>query len=191
MKPFTSLRTLMALTVIAGLSACGGSNTYQLGGNITGLTQNGLVLSNGGVTLPVSAGSIGFLFPDKLKYGTIFDVQIQTQPAHQVCAVSGAKGSAGTTSTPAGFVVCSLNKVSIGGTVTGLTTDGLTLTKGSDTLVIAANATGFTFLGRVSYNTSYGVTVLKQPTGKTCSVGNAAGTITTDAAVTNITVTCV
>lgn len=190
MKPFTSLRTLMALTVLTGLAACGGSNTYQLGGNVTGLSQDGLVLSNGGVTLQVTAGSIGFLFPDKLKYGTLFDVQVQTQPAHQLCAVSGAKGSAGTTSTTAGFVVCSLNSFTVGGSITGLTTDGLQLTNGSDTLLVGANATTFVMSQRVSFGTSYGIAILKQPTGKTCSITNPAGTIATDANVTNITITC-
>ena len=191
MKPFTSSRALAALTLIAGLSACGGSNTYQLGGIVLGLSQNGLVLSNGGATLPVVAGSTGFLFPDKLKYGALFDVQIQTQPAHQLCGVSNGKGSAGTTSTSNVVVSCALNNVTVGGNIGGLTTEGLQLTNGSDTLLVGANATTFVMSQRVSFGSSYGIAILKQPTGKTCSVGNPAGTITTDAAVTNITITCV
>lgn len=191
MKPFTSSRALAALTLIAGLSACGGSNTYQLGGVVLGLSQSGLVLSNAGVTLPVTAGATGFLFPEKLKFGALFDVQVQTQPAHQVCTVGNAKGSAGTTSTSNAIVSCALNSFTIGGTISGLTTDGLQLTNGTDTVLIAANATNFVMLQRVFFGSSYGVAVLKQPTGKTCSVSNAAGTIATDANVTNIAVTCV
>ncbi|MEN9865413.1 MAG: hypothetical protein RL748_1003, partial [Pseudomonadota bacterium] len=188
-KPFTSTRTLLAASLIATLSACGGSNTYQLGGSVVGLTQDGLVLSNGSNTLAVSAGASGYLFPDKLKYGAVFDVQIKTQPAHQTCGINGAKGSAGTTSSTAGLVSCSLNTNTIGGTISGLTAAGLKLTNGGDTQEIAANSTTFT-MSRVPYGIAYGVTVLQQPTGKTCSVSSGIGTMG-DVAITNIVVSCV
>lgn len=190
MKPFTSSRALAALILIAGLSACGGSNTYQLGGSVIGLTQNGLVLANAGTSLPVAAGSTGFLFPEKLKYGALFDVQVTTQPAHQLCGVSNAKGSAGTTSTTNGVVVCTLNSFTVGGTISGLTVEGLQLTNGNDTLTVVANATTFVMSQKVSFGSSYGVTILRQPTGKICSTGNQSG-IMADTAITNITVTCV
>lgn len=190
MKPFTSTRALLATALIAGLSACGGSNTYQLGGNVVGLSQDGLVLSNGSSTLAISAGAVGYLFPDKLKYGAVFDVQIKTQPAHQTCSIAGAKGSAGTTSSTGGLVSCSLNSNTLSGTTTGLTSDGLKLTNGSDTLTVAANTSAFTFAGRVPYGSAYGVTILQQPTGKTCSVTNGTGTMG-DVAITNISITCI
>ncbi|MES2951198.1 MAG: hypothetical protein V4858_21910 [Pseudomonadota bacterium] len=67
---------------------------------------------------------------------------------------------------------------SVGGTVSGLgATSGLTLVNGSETLVVAANATGFTFANKVQQNATYNVSVGKQPTGLICSVISATGTV--------------
>jgi hypothetical protein len=82
-----------------------------------------------------------------------------------------------------------LNSYSIAGTVNNLTGDGLVLTNGGDNLAVTATSTAFTFAGLVSDGSSYGVAVLTQPAGQTCTVTN--GTAVMGAAnVTNIVVTC-
>ena len=85
-----------------------------------------------------------------------------------------------------------LNQFLVGGTISGLTADGLVLTNGTTggTFPAASGTTSFTFAAPVVYGTTYGVTVLTQPTGLFCSVTNGAGTMG-DAGVTNIAVNCV
>lgn len=78
----------------------------------------------------------------------------------------------------------------IGGTITGLTSNGLVLqNNGSDNLSVNANASNFTFSQAIPRGTSYHVTVLSQPTFQTCTVTNGTGTdVTTN--IDSVTVTC-
>lgn len=80
---------------------------------------------------------------------------------------------------------------SIGGSVTGLLgATGLSLLQGAETLPVAANATAFTFLNKVTQNGSYNVSIATQPVGTTCSVSRATGTVAM-AAVQSIAIDCV
>ena len=66
----------------------------------------------------------------------------------------------------------------VGGTVSGLGS-GLSLTlqnNGGDNLTISANQS-FVFPASISPNAAYNVTVSNQPTGQTCVVSNASGSI--------------
>jgi hypothetical protein len=81
-------------------------------------------------------------------------------------------------------------KVTIGGTIVGLSGAGLVLqNNGGDDLAVSANGT-FSFKTTVDAGTPYNVTALAQPTGPSqlCSIANAAGTATSN--VTSVTVTC-
>lgn len=203
MKLSTFLRPLLALTLAASLAACGGgTKSYVLGGTVSGLTDPGLVLANGSTTLtlaPVTvvnndgststAAAFNFAFPDKLAYGSVFNVTVQTNPAHQSCGTSANAGSAGTTASNAIIVICTRNSYTVGGTVTGLSTTGLVLTNGSDTLTVASAAAGFTFAGRVNDSAAYGVTILTQPVGQTCVVSSGSGVVN-GANVNSVAVTC-
>ena len=78
----------------------------------------------------------------------------------------------------------------VGGSVTGLSASGLTLTdNGGATLAIASGATTFTFAAPLPAGAGYDVAVSSQPTGQTCSVSSAAGTVSGN--VTTVNVTCV
>lgn len=77
----------------------------------------------------------------------------------------------------------------LGGTITGLTATGLTLTNGSQSVSPAADATTFTFPTALASGAAYAVTVSAQPTGLTCSVTNGSGTIAS-ANVTSVQVKC-
>lgn len=77
----------------------------------------------------------------------------------------------------------------VGGTVSGLTGSVVLQNNGGDNLTVSANGP-FTFSTALNNSTAYAVTVLTQPTGQTCSVGNGAGTVS-GANVTNITVICI
>ncbi len=78
----------------------------------------------------------------------------------------------------------------VGGTITGLTSDGLVLqNNGGDNLNIASGETGFTFTTSIIDGGSYVVTVATQPTGKGCTVTNGSGTVS-GTNVTNVNINC-
>lgn len=81
---------------------------------------------------------------------------------------------------------------SIGGEVSGLAA-GASVTlqdNNGDNLTLAADQ-GFTFAKPVDEGAAYAVTVLSQPVGETCLVGNGVGTVDSSADnVTDVTVTC-
>ena len=79
---------------------------------------------------------------------------------------------------------------SLGGTISGLTSSGLTLVNGADVVSPAANATTFTFPTYLARKVTYLVTVSAQPAGLQCIVANGTGTMD-NVAVTNVAVTCV
>jgi hypothetical protein len=217
-----SILALCALTLAAGLSACGGgSSAYTIGGTVTGLQYGPLVLVTNGMEVAIepqagatSSSVVNYSFPKQLEYGEAYDVTLKTttdasgtlvfqQPPHQVCSASTVPGTrtadtAGRLANINAAFVCSLASHTIGGTVTGLAADNLVLTNGSTggTVALAKDATTgaypttFLFSTPVTYKQTYGVTVLTQPTGQTCTVNNGVGEMG-DVAVTTIEVACV
>lgn len=168
-------------------------------------------------------------FPTQIEYGETYDVLPKViaattsttattkYPLHQTCAVSGTypynlptSGTAGQLAKIQIYYVCSLNAYPLTGKVVGLksTATGLTLANGSGVAPVAVTPVTDTTatttdvaltMYPVTYNTTYGVTVLTQPVGQTCVVtgganGNGTGTMN-DAAeaaggVSNLLVTC-
>lgn len=183
------LRSSVALACALSLAACGGSSgSLLLGGSIFGLTKPGLVLQNkGGAPLTISAGQTTFSFPELLGNDQDFDVTIQTQPTAAVCSMAFGKGRTGAYNVTSVQVSCITNSYTLGGNVSGLDVDGLVLVNGSDRLAVPANAGSFTFANKVFDGAPYGVTVLTQPSGRTCSVANGAGTMTGPVATVQVT----
>lgn len=211
---FKFLRPALAIALALTLGACGGKASFTIAGTASGLKYQGLVLNSNGMDLNVAPATptatvavppVSFAFPNSISYGEVYEVSVKAQPAHQNCVVGAfadstgkvtgaAKDTAGRLSTIDVGVMCSVNAYSIGGTIKGLTTDGLKLTNGSDPGTVTVTATGsdvaFIFPNLVPYGTTYGVTVLAQPTDAFCTVSpNGTGTMG-DAAVADIVVTC-
>ncbi|MDZ5631854.1 hypothetical protein [Janthinobacterium sp. GMG1] len=184
------LRPLAALLLTLGLAACGGKASYEVSGTISGLNNEGLILVNGGDPLPVPAGKTGFTFAKRIDYGTDYNITVQTQPAHMTCSISGGSGSAGHYINISAAVSCFQNTYTLGGTVSGLTVDGLVLINGSATTTVAKDATTFT-MGSVAYGDTYGVSVSVQPKGLQCVVqpGTEKGTMG-EANVTTVKIAC-
>jgi hypothetical protein len=167
---------------------------FTLGGTISGLTTSGLVLANGSDTLIVSANAASFTMPTTVNFGSAYTLTVQTQPTGLTCSFStgGNVGvSAGTM--PASDVsnvalVCSPQSFALGGTVSGLSSGTLVLANGTDMLSVTANG-AFQMPSPVAYGSTYTITVATQPTGLTCTVGNATNSMPASA-VTNVTVTC-
>ncbi|NEX63977.1 hypothetical protein [Noviherbaspirillum galbum] len=183
-----SARTLATLMLSSALAACGGSShDAGISGTISGLTTGPLILYNGFNSINLGEGSTGFAFGTRLPLGTVYNVSITSVPSTLSCAVNNASGVA-TGDVNNVQVVCVPNN-NLGGTVTGLRTSGLALTNGSDTVSVPANATSFVFSRRVGQGYPYGVTILTQPTGQTCSLANAVGTMGV-ADINSVQVTC-
>ena len=186
------------ILISTGLAGCGGGDdssspapTYTVGGSISGLSAGGLVLANGTDTVSPVSGATSFTFPTAHVSGTSYAVTVQSQPTALTCAVAptGGSGTISSANVTNVQVSCTANTYSIGGTISGLTTGGLVLENGSDTLSPAANAATFTFATKLTSGATYAVTVETQPFGLSCQVSNATGTVPS-AAVTNVNVTC-
>ena len=202
MKSLT-LRSSVALACALSLAGCGGSSgNLLLGGRISGLTRDGLVLqNNGGTPLVVPANSSVYSFPELLGNDKDFNVTIKSAPASAVCTIPNNKGKTGAFNVTTVDVFCITNAYELGGTISGLgDATGLVLVNGAERQDIRAGATSFTmthlnadgsyFSGKVADGSPYGVTILTQPAGRSCTVLNGVGTMGA-APVNNVQVNCV
>jgi hypothetical protein len=219
-RPALALAVSLALASCGG----GGKETFPITVTVTNVQYAGLILASNGqevaVPVPAKAGDpVVVNFPHSLDYGTYYNVVPKggtnigggSQPLHQNCAsggypreygTAGQTASIGSARTAAIEVVynCSINAYPLGGNVTGLTSGNLTLINGSNDQVTIAGSTTttplpFTFQRAIPFGTSFGVTVLTQPDGFTCTVAKGVGEMreAQEAAkgVNDVTVTCV
>ncbi|HEU5435149.1 MAG TPA: hypothetical protein VFU95_01925 [Telluria sp.] len=200
------LRTGAALACALTLASCGGSGgSLLLGGTVYGLTKDGLVLQNNGANdLTVAANATTFYFTNLIGNDTDYNVTIKSSPSSAVCKVnSGGTGRSSTYDVTTVIIVCATNTYNLSGSVSNLTGDGLVLINGQDRVAVPKGATSFTFTtsttasngtttfaGKVGDGSPYGVTVLTQPTGQTCTVTNGTATMGS-ADVNNVQVNCI
>lgn len=189
------LRAGAALACAAALSACGGSSgELLLGGVYTGVTKPGLVLLNGdGNRLEITPvaggnGSGSFYFNDLVGSDDEYDVKVAAMPDNvSACPVVNGKGRAAFNITNV-QVNCVFKTHALKGTVANLKGDGLVLVNGADKVAVAPGATEVA-MAVVAEDAPYGVAVLQQPAGQTCTVANGSGTMGKND-ITNLTVTC-
>jgi hypothetical protein len=162
---------------------------HSLGGTVSGLSGSGLVLADGSHTIAVNNDAASFTFGAILTATSAYAVTVQTQPTSQTCSVANGSGSTGTADVANVVVTCADQSYQLGGSVTGLTTSGLVLANGSDTVAVGANATTFTLPSLVATGSSYVVTVKTQAMGEACSVAKGASTMPASD-VTTVAVTC-
>lgn len=186
---------LAPIAVVLAVAGCGGKASFTVGGSITGLTNPGLVLTNnGGDRITVPSGATSYSFPNSIEYGNEYTIVIEKHPAHQTCGAANGtstlKGAAGYTETISVPLVCLVNKYKLSGTVSGLTAAGLVIANGNGTeLPIAKDATAFAYPDEIASQTTYGLAVITQPTGLTCTITNGTGTMQ-DAPVTTVAIAC-
>ena len=172
------------------------TNTFSIGGTVSGLAGSGLVLqNNGGDDLAIAADG-GFIFATDLADGSAYSVSVQTQPADlsQTCTVANASGTLMGADVSNIEVTCSTNQFTIGGTISGLDGNGLLLqNNAADNLVATVNGP-FTLPTALVDGSDYNVTlfVLVQPgaPSQSCTLSNGSGTLA-GADVTNVAVNCV
>jgi hypothetical protein len=169
------------------------TNTYVVGGTITGLSGAGLKLQNNSIDdTPISANGT-FRFKTEIVDGQTFNVSISTQPAGQLCHVANNSGTG--TIHGADFldvqIECGTRK--IGGTATGLVGTLVLQNNGGDDLNVVGSPDGspvqFSFSTKLYDGANYSVSVATQPQGQNCTISSTSGTVS-GADVTNVSVSC-
>lgn len=183
----------IAATNVTNVAITCVTNTYAVGGLVTGLAGGGLTLQdNSGDDLTVAANGT-FVFPSKIASGGGYAVSIKTQPtaASQTCTATNGTGAVAGADITSAAITCVTNTYSIGVSVSGLVGSGLILQdNGADNLGISGNGS-FTFAAPIASGANYAVTILTQPTSpaQICSVGAAGGPVTSTN-VSSVAVTC-
>jgi hypothetical protein len=196
----TILRSGIALACALGLAACGGGGDLPLTGQVQGVTEPGLVLqNNGGSDLAVGVNPntgtySSFQFPNVSTDDT-FNITVKAVPSNvDHCTPVNASGHANYYTIAQIGISCVPKTHALTVQVKGLTTSGLVLVNGADKVAVQPNQTSVS-MAVVDQDANYGVTVLTQPTGQSCTVtgggdaNNGSGKVgATD--VTNVVVTC-
>jgi hypothetical protein len=206
MKSLT-LRSSIALACALSVAGCGGgSGNLLLAGSVQGLNRDGLILQNGSEELAVPNGSSTFSFTQLLGNDQDFEVKVKQNPSAATCSVTNGKGRTSTFNITSVIVTCVTFAYDIGGEVKGLAgaTGPLVLVNGQDRMTIMTDGP-FTMTpvtnpvaaaepnyapGRVLVGLPYGVSVLTQPTGRTCTVTNGSN-LMPESNVDTIKVKCV
>ena len=167
------------------------TNTYTIGGTVSGLTAGKQVTLNNNSANPTTVAANGtFTFSTPVAFGGAYAVAVGTQPVGQTCTVANGSGTNVAANVTNVAVTCTTNTYTISGTVSGLVaTQGVTLANnGANSTVVNANG-NFSFSVPVGYGTNYAVTVGTQPTGETCRITGGSGANVT-ANVSSVVVTC-
>jgi hypothetical protein len=184
------------------------SMPYTIGGTISGYTGTGLALRLNGQTGAVyntspATGANNFGFTAGLATGATYAVTISAQPTPtQVCGIgSGGTGTVAAADVTNVVVNCvDIAAYTVGGTVTGLTGAGLSLsmrytgagapgTVSVATASVAAGAINFGFAETIPATGVFDIGILTQPVGQTCVLRRARGASPQN--VTNVAVICV
>jgi 6-phosphogluconolactonase (cycloisomerase 2 family) len=163
------------------------TNTYSVGGTVSGLVGTMVLQDNNGDNLTFAANGT-FTFVTQVANGSPYSVTVFTHPVGQSCSVVAGTGSIALANVTNVTVTCAASTYTIGGTVTGLSGSMVLQNNGGDNLTVAVNGP-FTFATTVAYGNPFNVTVLTQPSGQTCTISSGSGTIGT-ANVTNVLVNC-
>ncbi len=170
------------------------TNSFSVGGTVSGLSGTNLVLQiGGGNNLAIGANG-SFIFSNAVSRGSSYNVTVLTQPSGpvQTCNVTNGYGASITGNVTNIQVACFNTAVTytIGGMVSGLSGKGLVLQDNSgDNLSVSASG-GFTFPTAIAKGSTYSVTVLAQPSSpsQNCVVTGGGGTASAN--ITGIQVTC-
>lgn len=187
------LRAGVALACALGLAACGGGNgDLLLQGSISGITKDGLILTNnGGDDLAVLANATSFQFSRAVSTDDEFNIEVKAKPSNvDTCTVTNGKSRANYYTIAQVSIACIIKKHPLDIKIEGLTTNGLAVVNGTDRKDVPANTT-VQKMEPVYEDGAYGVTILQQPAGQTCAVINGSGTMgSTDTNNNNVVVRC-
>jgi len=158
------------------------TNTFTVGGDVSGLAGSGLVLQNNVGDDFVVAADGGFAFATPLDDGSDYNVTVLTQPTNlsQTCAVTNDSGTLAGVNVTNVAVTCVTDTFTVSGIVAGLAKgkNAILQNNNGDDLEVTSNG-GFTFTTPLSDGSTYDVTVVPPPTcpSATCTISNGSGTL--------------
>lgn len=169
------------------------TNSYAVGGAVSGLAGAGLVLENNAADDLSIVHTGTFAFATPIASGKPYAVTVKTQPTvpGQTCTSAAASGTITNAAITTVAIACTTNTYTVGGTVSGLVGTGLVLQDNAgDDLTISGNG-GFKFATPVASGRTYAVTVKTQPGNplQSCTVGGGSGAVTS-ANIGNVAVAC-
>lgn len=169
----------------------GGVDTHTVGGTLSGLQGTGLVLANLGSDELALPGDGAFVFGNAWTAGSIYLVEVATQPVGQTCVVDNGAGTlAGDVSDV--LVTCStdpgVDTFSVGGSVSGLVGTLVLMNHGTETLDLSSDG-AFAFATAWTDGSSYSVAIDSQPANQSCVLSGGTGIID-GADVDDIAVAC-
>lgn len=121
--------------------------------------------------------------------GMAYSVSIKSEPAGFSCSLDKNTGKVGTSDIKNIGVTCSVQSFALSGSINGLTTSGLVLVEGADSLTLPSNAATFSMPTPIAFRSNYIVSIAHQPLGGKCAITNGAGTVPATA-VSNVVVSC-
>lgn len=183
-------------TVVAGdvstVTVNCSTTSFTIGGTVTGLDGTGLELKNNdGTALPINANGT-FAFPTPIADDGAYAVTVTGQPTNktQECVATSASGNVAGADVTSVVITCTTTKFTVGGSVTGLEAgESVALeNNGGDDVTVNQDGT-FTFGTAIASGAGYDVKVDHAPPGKTCTVTDGSGTVTTGK-IENVVVAC-
>ena len=133
------------------------TNTYNVGGTISGLTGTVVLRDNNTDDLTLAANGV-FTFAAQVADGSPYSVTVLTQPTGQGCSVASGIGTIAAANVTNPAIACAIDTFTIGGTVSGLNGNMHLQNNNSDDLNTAVNGP-FTFATAVAYGNPYSVTL--------------------------------
>jgi 6-phosphogluconolactonase (cycloisomerase 2 family) len=169
------------------------TDTFTIGGTVSGLSGSGLVLSlNGGNDKSIAAGG-SFTLAPAIASGSAYAVSVVTQPngPPQTCTLANASGTVGAAAITNVSVTCTTKTYAVGGYVAGLLGSGLALSYNGGAPQAVSRNGYFSVASGIATGVTYNVTIAAQPTGpaQTCTLNNGGGTVGI-ANVASVTVYC-
>ena len=151
---------------VTNVSIVCASQTYTVGGTVSGLVGSGLVLrNNGGNSLSI-AGNGAFTFTAALASGSGYVVTVLTQPSSptQLCTVASGTGTVSNANVTSVGVTCVTSSFTVGGTVSGLAAGASLVLRnnGGNDLTVTSSGS-FAFTTPLASGATYAVTVSTQP----------------------------
>ena len=149
------------------------SQSFTVGGTITGLNGTVVLQNNGGDDLTLSQNG-SFNFDTKIAKGSEYFVSVKTHPLPLTCSASSNRGII-RSDVSSVSVVCSKKTYLLSGTASGLGSTTLTLVHSLESKVVTDNGSdnaSFNFTTPVASQGGYRIAIPNHPDNRTCTVIN-------------------
>lgn len=180
-----------------GLTGCLFFGFATVGGTLTGLPAGSSVtLQNNGKDNLTLTQNGRFTFNNTLDDDDDYNVTVLTQPSTATCTPSNNTGKINSKGDDVENVLITCASTgNLTGTVSGLAIGAFVRlangVAGSGAATLDVNANGnFAFSGTLANGTAYTVSVSQNPSGQTCTVSGAGGSIVNNVPNTTIAVSC-